>query len=80
MKRHTYFVMAGFLLFGALIGGAAGAGLRYLFAFIWTDVDGLSSGDIWIAALLGAIPGIVTSLYWGYFYRKKERNETKHLH
>ncbi|PAD91088.1 hypothetical protein [Shouchella clausii] len=79
MKRHTLLIIAGFLLFGALVGGGAGAGLRYLFHYFWADGQ-LRGGDLWVAAAIAAVPGMVASVYWGYFYHKKERNETKHLH
>ncbi|WP_059104071.1 hypothetical protein [Shouchella shacheensis] len=78
MKTHRAFVFILFAIGGVLLTGLAGILFRYIIALVWPD--GFIAGfSIWGSFFVTALPGLVGSLYWAYFFIKKERHETKHL-
>lgn len=77
-KSHIALVLISFGLGGVVITGLAGIGILYLVRIIWDD-QLFASISYLGAFFIAAVPGLVGSLYWSYFFIKKERHETKHL-
>lgn len=78
-KIHITFMFILFGIAGALLTGVAGQGLLYLARAFWDD-ELLGTISYMTAFIVAAVPGFTGSFYWTYFFIKKERRETKHLH
>ncbi|MED4130687.1 MULTISPECIES: hypothetical protein [Shouchella] len=77
-KRHITVVFILFAIGGSVLTGITGVGLLYLSRLIWHDQ--LFESITYLGAFfVAALPGFIGSLYWAYFFIKKERRETKHL-
>lgn len=77
-KLHLTFVFILFAVVGSLLTGFAGTGLLYLIRTFWYE-ELFESISYLAAFVIAAVPGLIGSLYWTYFFIKKERRETKHL-
>ncbi|KQL58959.1 MULTISPECIES: hypothetical protein [Bacillaceae] len=77
-KGHITIVFILFAIGGSVLTGIAGVGLLYLAR--WILHDQLFESISYVGAFfVAALPGFIGSLYWAYFFIKKEKRETKHL-
>ncbi|MBM7839937.1 membrane associated rhomboid family serine protease [Alkalihalobacillus xiaoxiensis] len=78
-KLHIAIVFILFALAGSAATGIVGPALLYVSRMVFSQ-ELLESISYVAAFFIAAVPGFIGSFYWSYFFIKKERRETKHLH